>query len=307
MIRKIIILPLIFFIFLAGCVNETPAEKGTIQFTSSPTGAQVYLDSQFRGTTPSTLTGIEPGNHTLEIRYTGYQSWSTVMTVSSGQNNVFIALTPETAASTPGSVTATTPSSGSSALPVSITLILGREQMIIGDSMILSGTAEGCKNVLLTMYGAGAYENGVSIAQPDVGTLGGWSYTWNPGTKLLSGTYIIVVTDPDNMVTVKKEFQVIGGGKVTVISNSYAAARGNTLQFSGLCTTGATTVQLVLYGPGQYAGGVTLGTFSVQANKNWNFAYTLDNTMPTGTYTLYAYDVPKTTSGTTQFTVGYAS
>ncbi len=94
---------------------------------------------------------------------------------------------------------------------------------------------------------------------------------------------------------------------MTVISNSYAAARGNTLRFSGICTTGAKNVDLVLYGPGQYAGGVDLGTFSVMADKNWNFRYTLDTSMPTGLYTIYVYDVPKTTSGTAQFTVGFAS
>lgn len=303
MIRKIFIVPLIFFVLLAGCVAETPPAKGTIQFTSSPTGAQVYLDSQFRGTTPSTLTGIEPGNHTVEFRYTGYQSWSTVMVVSSGQNNVFVALTPMEG-STPAA-SAETAISGSSASPLSVTLKLDRELMIIGDSMLFSGTAEGCKNVLLTLYGTGSYEKGVSLSPPDVGALDTWSYTWNPGTKIQSGTYTIVATDPEKKVTVKKEFSVIGGGEVTVVSNSYAAAKGDTLRFSGLCTTGAPAVQLVLYGPDRYAGGIELGTFSVQANKNWNFAYTLDNTMPTGVYTIYAYDIPKTSSGTAQFSVGY--
>ncbi|MDD1693867.1 MAG: PEGA domain-containing protein [Methanoregula sp.] len=278
-------------------------ETGSIQFTSSPTGAQVYLDSQFRGTTPSTLTGIEPGNHTVEFRYTGYQSWSEVMSVSKGSNNVFVALSPEANVITPDSVTTVDAPSATS--PVSVTLKLDKEQMIIGDSMLFSGTAEGCKNVLLTLYGTGSYEKGVSLTPPDVGTLGSWSYTWNPGSKLLSGTYTIIATDPEKKVSVQKEFTVLGGGVVTVTPNSYSAARGDTLQFSGLCTTGATKVQLVLYGPGQYAGGIELGTFSVQANNNWNFAYSLDNTMPTGVYTMYVYDVPKTNSGTTQFTVGY--
>jgi hypothetical protein len=303
MIREIFIVLLIFFVLLSGCVAEKTTETGTIQFTSSPSGSQVYLDSQFRGTTPSTLTGIVPGNHTLEFRYPGYDSWSTVMVVTPGQNNVFAALLPQ-AGSIPGGAAATA-EIASPVSPVSVTLKLDREIMIIGDSMLFSGTAEGCKNVLLTLYGTGSYENGVSLSPPDVDARGSWSYTWNPGSKLQSGKYTIVATDPTKKVTVKEEFSVIGGGEVTVISNSYAAARGDTLRFSGLCTTGATSVQLVLYGPDRYAGGIELGTFSVQANRNWNFAYTLDNTMPTGVYTLYAYDVPKTSSGTTQFSVGF--
>jgi len=196
----------------------------------------------------------------------------------------------------------TTPAPAS---PVSVTVEVSKDTMIIGESIQFSGTAEGCNNVLLTLYGPGAYTNGVSLTQPNVNSLGSWSYTWNPGSSVLSGTYTVMVTDPTKEASARKEFSVIGGGKVTATSNKYSAGRGDTLQFSGLCTTGAPNVQLVLYGPDRFSGGVDLGTFSVLADKNWNFAYTLDITMPTGTYTLYAYDVPKTTSGKTQFTVGF--
>jgi hypothetical protein len=306
MVRILFILPLVFFVLLAGCIDEKPPEQGTIQFTSSPVGAQVYLDSQFRGTTPSTLTGIVPGNHSIEFRYPGYQSWATMMTVSSGSNNVFLALAPDTSSASgtsgvalPVSVPASSPS------PVSITLTLDRQQMVIGDSMTFSGMAEGCTNVLLTMYGPGSYTNGILLSKSDVSSIGTWKYNWNPGSKIQSGTYMIQVTDPGNLVSERQQFSVIGGGSVTAVSNSYTAGRGDTLRFSGLCTTGAQTIQLVLYGPDRFSGGVELGTISVTADNNWNFKYTLDNTVPTGIYTLYAYDVPRTTSGTTQFTVGY--
>jgi hypothetical protein len=305
MIRKIIILPLIFFVFLSGCTTETAPQTGTISFTSSPSGAQIYLDSQFRGTAPSTITGIEPGNHTIEFRYPGYSSWSTVMVVSPGANNVFAAL--QSATGTAVSSVTTVATSIPETSPVSVTVAVSKEQMIIGDSNIFSGTADGCNNALLKLYGPGTYAKGVALAQPTVNALDKWSFTWNPGTAIQSGTYTIEVTDPDKTVSERKEFLVIGGGRVTVISNSYAASKGDTLRFSGLCTTNAPNVQLVLYGPGQYSGGVELGTFSVQADKNWNFRYTLDNTMPTGQYTIYVYDVPKTTSGTVQFSVGYTT
>lgn len=304
MIRKILILPLIFFVLLAGCIDEKILEKGTVQMTSSPSGAQIYIDNQYRGSTPSTLTGIEPGNHTVEFRYPGYESWSTAMMVSSGNNNVFVALSPQIpAVVSPGSVATATPSSGS---PVSVTLKLSRDRMVIGDSLQFSGTAEGCSQVLLTLYGSGVYESGISPIPPDVSSLGTWSYTWNPGSKILPGTYTVVVSDPDKTVSERQQFSVTGSGELTIVPSSYSAARGNTLQFTGICTTGAQTVQLVLYGPDRFAGGVDIGTFSVMADRNWNFKYTLDNTMPTGVYTMYVYDVPKTTSDTTQFTVGYA-
>ena len=73
MIRKIFIL-LFISVLLAGCISGEPAEKGTLQLTSSPTGAEIYLDNQYRGTTPGTVSGVEPGNHTLEFRLKGYQA-----------------------------------------------------------------------------------------------------------------------------------------------------------------------------------------------------------------------------------------
>jgi len=314
MVRNISFVPIIFFvmvfIFFSGCIAESATKTGTVQFASQPTGAQIYLDTQYRGSTPTTLTDIEAGNHTVELRYAGYENWNAMMIVAPGANNIFVAMEPVQTVTMPTVATTAITTISPTAVPsldqpVSITLKLGKESMVIGDSQIISGTATGCSQVLVTMYGTGIYANGIQLDNPSVNELGAWKYTWNPGTAVLPGTYTVVVTDPKNQVSERLQFAVTGGGKVTATTNSYAAAKGDTLQFSGICTTGAQNVQLVLYGPGSYTGGVTLGTFSVQANKNWNFRYTTDATLPTGVYTLYAYDIPKTTSGTVQFTVGY--
>ena len=79
------------------------------------------------------------------------------------------------------------------------------------------------------------------------------------------------------------------------------------MTFSGLCTTGAQNVFLVLYGPDKYSSGVDLGAISVMGDKTWSFKYNVDSSAPTGTYTINVYDIPKTTSSSTQFTVGYTS
>ncbi|MFA4860163.1 PEGA domain-containing protein [Methanoregula sp.] len=305
MIRKTILILVIFFVLLSGCTTpEKVPEKGTLQFTSSPSGAQVYLDDQFRGSTPSTVTGIEPGNHNLEFRYPGYDSWSTVMAVSPGPNNVFAALLPTSVITTPIPVVLITASPAKT--PASVTIQASRESMVTGDSIQFSGTATGCNQVLLTIYGPGSYTNGVSLTQQNVNSGGSWSYTWNPGKSIMAGTYTMVVSDPYKTASAKAQFSVIGGGLVSISPSSYAVSQGSTIGFSGLCTTGSQNVQLVLYGPGQYSGGVVLGTFSVQANKNWNFQYATDLTTPTGYYTIYVYDVPKTTSSSVQFSVGFA-
>jgi hypothetical protein len=300
MIRKTILLLVIFFILLSGCITEE--EKGTIQFSSSPTGAQVYLDNQFRGSTPTSVTGIASGNHSLEFRYPGYMSWSTVMMVSPGNNNVFAALQQKPAStSQEGAVTQAT----TTISQVSVTIKANRNQMLVGDSMVFSGSAEGCNQVLLTMYGPGSYTDGVSLTQPNVNAPGVWEYLWNPGSKIQPGTYTMVVSDPWKKVSEKMQFTVTGGGLVSITSSSLSAAKGSTLLFSGRCTTGAQNVNLVLYGPEQFSGGSDLGVIFVNADKNWNFRYTLDSSIPTGTYTMYVYDIPKTTSSTVQFTVGY--
>lgn len=313
MVRKILFVPIIFFVMvfvvLSGCIAESSPKTGSVQFASQPTGAQIYLDTQYRGSTPSTLTGIEAGTHAVELRYTGYENWDAMMTIAPGANNVFVALEPAQAGS-PDAIATPLTTIVPTALPsldqpVSVTLNVGKDAMVIGDSQVFSGTATGTGYVLVTLYGTGKYTNGIQLDNPQVNELGAWKYTWNPGSSVLPGTYTVIVTDLNNQVSERKQFLVIGGGTLSITTNSYAAGQGDTLRFSGICTTGAPNVQLILYGPGSYAGGVTLGTFSVQANKNWNFQYTTDATMPTGSYTMYVYDVPKTASSTVKFTVGY--
>jgi len=284
-------------------MTEPASKTGTVQFSSSPPGAQIYLDNQFRGSTPSSVTDIVAGNHTLEFRYPGYESWSAVMVISPGQNNVFAALLPKPGTTGQESIVTSTITT---APPVYVTIQASRDRMVIGDSIEFTGRAVDCDHVLLTLYGPGSYANGVSMTQQNVDTHGIWDFTWNPGSKIQAGTYTMVVTDPWKTVSERADVTVTGGGLVSITSNSLSASKGATVLFSGRCTTGSPNVNLVLYGPGQYTGGVDLGTFSVDANKNWNFRYTLDSGMPTGTYTMYVYDIPKTSSSTVQFSVGYA-
>ncbi|MFA4826005.1 MAG: PEGA domain-containing protein [Methanoregula sp.] len=296
----------VLLVLLSGCVSSPDSGKGTLILSSSPTGSEVYLDNQYRGTTPVTIPEIVAGPHTLEYRHAGYQSWSTAITVTKGSSNYYAALTPQATAQLPGEITRTSTPIPTPA-PTEVTIQVGKKMMIIGDSNLFSGRAVGTDQVLLTLYGPGKYAGGVSLVQQNVDGLGTWSYTWNPGSSVDSGSYTMIVSDPWKTTSERIEFTVIGGGLVSISPSSYSAGTGDVVTFSGQCTTGAPNVILVLYGPGQYAGGIELGTFSVLADKTWIFKYTLDSTMPTGVYTMYVYDVPKTSSGNVQFTVGYAS
>jgi hypothetical protein len=154
---------LIFFVLISGCITSPNSGKGTLQLTSSPSGAEVYLDNQFRGSTPSTIPDVGLGSHTLEFRYPGYQSWSTSITVSSGSSQFYAALTPQPNIQSPQDIspTITPPSS-----QTKVTIQAGKNTMIIGDSNFFSGTAIGSKSVLLTLYGPGYYSKGVLLDQP---------------------------------------------------------------------------------------------------------------------------------------------
>ena len=77
---------LVLSVFFAGC-DSAPArlqETGSVRVLSSPSGAEIYLDDEYRGTTPTTVTAVPAGNHTLEVRVSGYERWSAPVTVSAG-------------------------------------------------------------------------------------------------------------------------------------------------------------------------------------------------------------------------------
>jgi len=300
-ILKIVFLMLFCCVLLSGCIANQGTAKGTLQFTSSPSGSEVYINNQFRGSTPCTIADIEPGNYTLEMRYPGYQSWSADIVISSGTSNFYAALIPLLSPQ-PQNITPQITSS-----PVKVTVRASRDTMIVGNSNSFSGTCAGCDSVELTLYGPGFYAQGVILDQPKTNSIGSWSYTWNPGYSIQSGHYILVANNADKTTSDRVEFSVVGGGIVTIASSSYSAAKGDTLKFSGQCTTGAHNVVLVLYGPERFSSGIELGSLSVTADNSWSFKYTLDYTMPNGVYTMYVNDVPTTASSTTQFTVGFVS
>ena len=308
--RIFIILAIILCVVISGCTSTgTFTNKGTLQFSTSPEGAQVYLDNQYQGTTPSTLSGVSTGTHTLEFRYSGYESWKATITVQSGSSSYYAALTPltagTTAISTQGSGVIPTGSAVvTAATRPSVTLLESQETMILGSSQTFYGTCTGSNNVILVIYGPGTYTNGVTIAEPAVGIDNTWSYTWNKGTSLMSGTYTVIAYDSRKIASDKKIFSVVGGGTVSIVTPSTVVSQGDTVSFTGLCTTGAKSVTLTLFGPGQYANGVTLATLTLNADQTWSYKYKFDISKPLGTYTVSVYDAQNTASDSVTISLG---
>jgi hypothetical protein len=66
--------------------SEEEASAGSIQVNSSPSGAQISLDGSDTGqVTNTTLTGITPGSHRVEVSKEGYVDYEETVSVTSGQ------------------------------------------------------------------------------------------------------------------------------------------------------------------------------------------------------------------------------
>ncbi len=59
--------------------------SGSLYLTSSPSGAQVYVDSTYRGTTPTTVGTLSQGTHAVQLRLSGYSDYSGTATIFAGQ------------------------------------------------------------------------------------------------------------------------------------------------------------------------------------------------------------------------------
>lgn len=72
------------------CVVPT----GTFIINSDPSGASVYLDNNYKGTTPLTLTNIPQGSHAIKVTKTGYQDWTQTYQTSTGTLTITANLIP---------------------------------------------------------------------------------------------------------------------------------------------------------------------------------------------------------------------
>jgi hypothetical protein len=176
--------------------------------------------------------------------------------------------------------------------------------MTIGTVIAFSGTSSGNNNVNLVLFGPGYYANGVTIAQPKLNSIGSWNYTWNPGYRIISGTYTMVVYDAQNTTWAKTGFTVFGTQPISIVESRTIVNSGDSITFSGECQTGSTNVILTLYGQGQYTNGVVISTPSVNADQTWSYTWiVVAQASQTGTYTMTVQDAQKTQSVSVQFMV----
>jgi len=81
----------------ASTVTEAAAAQETLEFSSTPPGADIEVDGAFVGTTPSSLS-VAAGDHAIKIHKSGYKTWERKMKTSSGSVKVVAELEEETKA-----------------------------------------------------------------------------------------------------------------------------------------------------------------------------------------------------------------
>jgi hypothetical protein len=69
-------------------VTQPDSASATVALQSDPSGAEIYLDGQLAGSTPSTLQ-IPSGNHQLALRLSGYQDWTRDLRILPGSQIQF--------------------------------------------------------------------------------------------------------------------------------------------------------------------------------------------------------------------------
>ena len=67
-----------------------PEVSGALRIKTDITGAQIFLDGQEKGTTPTTLRGLAAGTHQLALIKDGYEAHEQAVTVTAGKTELVV-------------------------------------------------------------------------------------------------------------------------------------------------------------------------------------------------------------------------
>jgi hypothetical protein len=78
---------------IAAAAHENEIPKATVvRFTSTPASAEVSVDGEYWGTTPTAdLSRFSPGSHTILVRKVGYEPWERKVTLAAGDDRTISA------------------------------------------------------------------------------------------------------------------------------------------------------------------------------------------------------------------------
>jgi len=102
------LLTIIFLVIVSGCANLSNSNYGKIIINSTPTGAEVYFNNTYKGTTPNTIESVLPGTYQFELRLKDYQTYSESINVQPNEaHHLTISLIPVTPTPLPIPITTT--------------------------------------------------------------------------------------------------------------------------------------------------------------------------------------------------------
>lgn len=149
---------------------------GSLRVSSSPSGAEVYVDEIYRGYTPLTVGSLSTGRHTVRLQLSGYQDSTRTVDISPGSEAaISVVMNP-----------AYQPSYGDilvSSVPDGAAIYLDsvyRGITLQGNSFDISAVAPGTHTISLLKSGYQDYSTTVSVAAGSVSTV---SAVLNPGSR----------------------------------------------------------------------------------------------------------------------------
>jgi hypothetical protein len=64
--------------------SSTPSSVSKVSVASAPDSAEIEIDGEFMGNTPSVFE-LDPGEHNIAVRKTGYKSWERKLKLTAGE------------------------------------------------------------------------------------------------------------------------------------------------------------------------------------------------------------------------------
>lgn len=191
---------------------------------STPEGADVYVDGDYQGTSPVTVSAISVGSHQVELHLAGYEVLTTTEYVSAGQgSNVNLALTPYSTSSADGSIDI------SSNLPGAVVYLDGiyKGSTQSGNIFNIIAVSPGSHTLLLHLPGYNDFTQTVEIQAGLISnvyavfTLPLAGLQSPPSSSPAMGSIIVSSTPADGQVSVDNQFR--GVTPVTI----YNVAQGS--------------------------------------------------------------------------------
>ena len=175
---------IVILVFCSGCTSPPDslaapgATTGSLAVSSSPSGAEIYLDGISRGTTPATISDIPIGPHTLELHLQGYGNWLISVEIVGGTDVAIDAIL------TPDVVPTATPT----IVPTTVPTPTHPPNPIVG-CWIMEAEKSGNQFAYIHAFepgGTGQYSFVSSSETMSMSTT--WSF--DPGTAVVQVTYV---------------------------------------------------------------------------------------------------------------------